>query len=337
MDIGKIFSRSWEIMWNNKVLWVFGILAGCGSRSSSTSFSSGSNYRIGPDGDINIPPELRRFFLEMERYFSDPENVFLFVLGAFCIAILLTVVTLLVGSVGRAGLIKGVLQLEEGLSLEGVEALWDASSNYVLRLFGLNLLVGLVLFVGMIVVMTLFILFSIVTLGFGALLICLLLPALLVGGVFISIFLEQANVALVAEDTGVGAALGRSWDILRGNKGNVIGVGVLIFILRLVVMVVFGLVMVFTLVSVFAAITVTGVDNMMGLFWGMAVATLMFGVIFLLFNGVLTTFTGAAWTLTYNGAVMSLAPIGAEAPLLEESEAEQEQEPDDDEGVIEEV
>ncbi|KAA0284012.1 MAG: hypothetical protein EDM79_02345 [Chloroflexi bacterium] len=28
IDLGKILTRSWQIIWNHKVLWIFGIFAG---------------------------------------------------------------------------------------------------------------------------------------------------------------------------------------------------------------------------------------------------------------------------------------------------------------------
>ena len=56
-DIGKILSRSWHILWNYRVLWVFGFflaLAAGGSR-----FGGSSNYSFG-DGREN-PPASERF------------------------------------------------------------------------------------------------------------------------------------------------------------------------------------------------------------------------------------------------------------------------------------
>ena len=36
MDFGEILSRAWQIIWKHKILWVFGILAGCSSTNSGT-------------------------------------------------------------------------------------------------------------------------------------------------------------------------------------------------------------------------------------------------------------------------------------------------------------
>jgi len=40
MDIGRILSRAWEILWKNKVLWIFGIFAGCASTSGGPGNAS---------------------------------------------------------------------------------------------------------------------------------------------------------------------------------------------------------------------------------------------------------------------------------------------------------
>ncbi len=31
MDYGEVLSKAWKIAWKFKVLWIFGILAGCGA------------------------------------------------------------------------------------------------------------------------------------------------------------------------------------------------------------------------------------------------------------------------------------------------------------------
>jgi len=72
MDYGEVLSKAWQITWKYKVLWIFGILAGCGGQFGNNSF----NYSLGGDGgpgpsgpsDIpNLPPGLRQFFFSIER------------------------------------------------------------------------------------------------------------------------------------------------------------------------------------------------------------------------------------------------------------------------------
>ena len=56
MNYGEILSKAWKIIWKNKILWLFGILAGCSasgvggsSGGWSSAGSSGTNTTIKPD------------------------------------------------------------------------------------------------------------------------------------------------------------------------------------------------------------------------------------------------------------------------------------------------
>ena len=63
-NFGEILTRAWQITWKYKVLWIFGILAGCTNGGGGGGGNSG--YRVGPS-DSNLPPEMKRFFHEMEN------------------------------------------------------------------------------------------------------------------------------------------------------------------------------------------------------------------------------------------------------------------------------
>ena len=58
-DFGDVLSRAWQIIWKHKVLWIFGILAGCSRGSSGFRGSSGGG---GGDngGTGQLPPEAMR-------------------------------------------------------------------------------------------------------------------------------------------------------------------------------------------------------------------------------------------------------------------------------------
>jgi hypothetical protein len=36
MDYGEVLTRAWQIIWKHKVLWIFGIFAGCSGQGGST-------------------------------------------------------------------------------------------------------------------------------------------------------------------------------------------------------------------------------------------------------------------------------------------------------------
>jgi hypothetical protein len=62
IDIGKILKRSWHILWNYKILWVFGfLLAMTGGGNASGSSGSGYNFggNTGNNGNNNYNPNFQ--------------------------------------------------------------------------------------------------------------------------------------------------------------------------------------------------------------------------------------------------------------------------------------
>ena len=54
MDIGEVLSRAWQIIWKHKVLWIFGILAGCASGGGGGNPGSGVSWQ-----SDKLPHQLR--------------------------------------------------------------------------------------------------------------------------------------------------------------------------------------------------------------------------------------------------------------------------------------
>ena len=55
MNIGDVLSQAWKTIWKHKVLWIFGIFAGC----SSASYSAGNG---GVSYQFDAPPDLQNWF-----------------------------------------------------------------------------------------------------------------------------------------------------------------------------------------------------------------------------------------------------------------------------------
>ena len=60
VDYGGVLRRAWQITWRHKILWIFGILAGC-SRSGSSGGSGNNNVRVNQQGGVDLPPEMQQF------------------------------------------------------------------------------------------------------------------------------------------------------------------------------------------------------------------------------------------------------------------------------------
>ena len=61
MNYGEVLTRAWKIVWKFKVLWIFGILASCGTGSNGRSGGGGNNvsYQF---SNGELPPQFEQFF-----------------------------------------------------------------------------------------------------------------------------------------------------------------------------------------------------------------------------------------------------------------------------------
>lgn len=312
MNIGEVLSRSWKITWKYKVLWIFGILAGCASGGGSGGGGNGLSYTY-DKGDL--PPWLdsvQRFNINVPDW-----QIALIVIMAILFTLLLIVLFIFLGTVGKVGLIRGAQQADGDAEKITFRELFSGSMRYFWRVFGLYLLVGILIIVAIVILTLLGIMGSVVTLGLA--LICLIPLACVLVPVFwfVWVIVEQASIAIVVEDLGIMDGLRRGWEVVRLNLGVmivmalilVIGIGLIGGIIISIPMFV---VAVPALVGAF-----TGSERSM---WGgLAIAGLCF-VAYLPFlivlRGILSTYIGTAWTLTY--LRLANQPPAEAMPLVEE-------------------
>lgn len=292
MDYGYVLKRAWEIIWKFKVLWIFGILASCGQATSSSWSNSG--YRFSSQ-DSNLFPQIERFFTQ-----PDPALIALMIgLGIF-IVLALIVVFILLGTIGRVGLIRGAMKAEQGAERLPFGELWRDGLKYFWRVFGLNLLVGVAIFLA---VLALFIPGVILTgLTFGLLLLCciplmcLFIPAMWA----VAVVIEQANIALVVENLGIIDAIKHGWQVVRNNIGNMILMSLILFLgVGLIGSIVIGLPIIIISAPAFIGAFSGTTDALRN---GLLISGLLFLVylpVLLLLSGILRSYTSSAWTLTY--------------------------------------
>ena len=120
-NFGEVLTRAWQITWKYKVLWIFGILAGCTNGGGGGSGGGGnSGYSTGPS-DQNLPPELQRFFYQMENFVDwVADNLWLFIAIMVLVFLVLMVISIFLGTIGRIGLIKGSYEAEQGAEKPGL-------------------------------------------------------------------------------------------------------------------------------------------------------------------------------------------------------------------------
>ncbi|MCI0518719.1 MAG: hypothetical protein L0Z70_00490 [Chloroflexi bacterium] len=312
MDYGSILSRAWKITWKYKVLWIFGILAGCSSGGGGNGGGNmGAQYQRG-----DMPSQYMPFFDWFENI---PDWQYAVLIGlAILVVLLLMALGIFLGTIGRVGLIRGVQQAEGGAERLTFGELFSGSMPYFWRVFGLNLLVGLGIMAFMILLVIVGIAGSVFTLGLGLLciipLICVLVPLLW----FVGVVLEQANNAIVLENIGIGDGLKRGWEVARDNVGVMI---VMALILILGVGLIGGLIIAMPLFLVVMPVAMGAMLGESSSFnTGMIIAAVCFVAylpFLITFGGILTTFTQTSWTLTY----MRLTKKEAALDLVEPGEA----------------
>jgi hypothetical protein len=309
-DFGGVLTRAWQITWKYKILWIFGIFAGC-SRNSGPGFNWNTNRNELPQNWTYNPGQA-------EQWVSQNWWVIALIILAI---ILLVLLAILLGTIGRIGLIRGTLQAEEGAQSLSFNNLFSGSTPFFWRVFGLTFLIGVIF----LLIMLPFILFGVITAGLGFLCLLPLICVLMIVGMAVNLVVELANVAIVRENLGIVDGWRRGWEMARLNPGPVILMAIILFVITFVV----GLLIVIPVIAVAvpAAIAIAlGANGSNNYVMPLLLAGLCF-VAFLpvgiFINGVVNTFVGSAWTLTYLRLVPpAAAPTPpAEPPALTEANA----------------
>ncbi|MCB8979825.1 MAG: hypothetical protein H6657_20635 [Ardenticatenaceae bacterium] len=308
MDYGNLFRRSWDIVWQNKYLFILGFLAALGGGGRGNNF----NYSFpnsSSSGSPNIPADA---FAEFRDFWAQYGGM---VLGLLCFLFILGIVFWLVRLAAQGGLIESVNRIEAGEKMSFGKA-FSAGVARIWSLVGLNLLLNLpfilvgLIFAGISV--------SILAAGsnsgmfagnaspfFGlmacvGLLACVLIPL----GIVIAIIQPFAQRGLMLKQLGVVESIRHGWQVVRENIGDVILLGVAFLMIGFL----FGfLTFVVTVPLAFLAAGPFILDAIQGneiAFGVTEVASLAFGGICLgllaaAVNSALTTYRSATVTLAY--------------------------------------
>jgi len=308
-DFGNVLTRAWQIIWKNKILWIFGILASCTRGGGGGGCGGNTGYQFS-SGDQ--PPfaddQFTRQMEQIVQWFT--ENWWVLVAIAI-VLILLALVFALIGYIGKIGLIRGTYMAETGATSLNFGELFSGSLPYFWRVFGLSFLIGL----AFAVIIIPLVLLGVVTAGIGFLciapLICILIPLAWV----IMVIVEQANAAIVIEDLRMFDGFKRGWEVVRANLGPVI-------IMALILIFGGGIVSIIFAIPIFLMIIPLMPSLIAGEFQrsGLLIAGLCFVAylpILILLNGILSAYIQSAWTLTY----MRLTAPRENAPVLVEANA----------------
>lgn len=314
MDFGQLFSRAWNICWNNKWLFLLGFLAAltAGNSSSNVNYQFGAeDFPLGPNGQL--PPGFEQ---NIERAI---EAALPIVIGLTCFALLLGIAFWLLRLTAQAGLIRAAADADAGQKISLGKAFSDGF-RYLPRFIALNLLFFVPLFVLVFVSVIVFAVSfsaslvallagnSVDTNAFGGVLgivglcACLLLCLTIPLGILIAILQPYAQRGVVLEELGVFASVGRAWRVLTGNLANSILLLLLYIVIGIAVAVVVGIVLfpigVLLALPSLSGIFLTGSLDVAGLIITF-VGFLIIGFIGALVAAIWTTFRSVSFTLAY--------------------------------------
>ena len=318
MDFGEVLNKAWKIIWKFKVLWLFGILAGCGQGSGG---GSSSNYKSFNTSNGNLPPELRRFFAQIGRFFNtaDTGEILLIIGGLILFFLILWLVMLSLSTVGKVGLIQGTVKADQGGDILTFGELFESGKPFFWRILGLNFLLGFIITAATLLLILPIIGITAITMGIGLIclfpLICIFIPVVWLANIVI----EQANIALIVEDLGIRAAIIRGWEIVRDNSGNMAIMALILLLggagVRFVLAIPFVLIAIPIFIGIAGGIASESESILNG---GLAIAGLCFVAylpVLIFLNGILRSYIAAAWTLVYlRLSTAASAPVTLKIP-----------------------
>ena len=305
MDYGKVLSKAWKTIWKHKILWLFGILAGCsasggsggGGGSASSNISNSSGGTGFQDGPSFLGPQAQRNFEQFSRTLTDIQpGVWVMIgLGVLVLILVISILSLLLGTLGTTGVIKGAgmadraSEDEKPISLGKIfKGIKPHYWKVVLLTFGLRV-VGLI--VGLILALPI-VLFAVCTCFLG---LFLLIPV----GWFIQTMVTFSTIAIIEEDLGIFDAIARAWNLMIKNLGQVAVMFLILGVGQFVIGLLIALPVFASFLPVVINIISTGAEAIRT---GLIVSGVMFLIalpLTIFLSGVLRAYVLTSWTLTY--------------------------------------
>lgn len=308
MNYGEILEKAWKIIWKFKVLWIFGLLASCGTGGGGGSGGGGSSSQndFQNGGSNFLPPEIANRFeqlgQQLESWAETPGfwmTIALITLGVILFIFLLSLLFTAIRSLGLIGLVRGTWQADEGAQRLPFGELLKGSFPYLGRVFLFLLLLGLAGGVLAFILVIPLVLVAVLTLGIGLLcilpLLCLLIPI----GMLVSTFEQQVIVAMVGEDLGIMDGVKRAWNLMRDNLGPVAVMTLILFVGGAIVGVVLALpILIVAMPAVIGIVAGEGAVLTGGLIIS-GVLLLVYILVATVLGSILHAYIGSAWTLTF--------------------------------------
>ncbi|MCL4261713.1 MAG: hypothetical protein KJ069_00790 [Anaerolineae bacterium] len=304
MDYGQILSRSWQITWKNKFLWVLGFLAALTRISSNTSSYQTNSSEMTPEA---VEQMMQGMAL---------------LVGLGCLFLLIGVALWLLSLAAKGGLITAVSRIDNGERVTLGEA-FSAGLSRISTLVGMNLLLYLPIFLIVVVSVV-----GAITLlagsgitfasfadepsaagealaaTFGLIFFCFC--GLICGLVLLGILLQFINAfayrGIMLRGLGAIASLSHGWQVFRSNFVEVLLLSMLFFVISIafgmavaVVLAPLALILFVPMMAMASGGSTPGTAEIFLLSGG----ALCLGILGAALASVLTTWQSAAFTLAY--------------------------------------
>jgi hypothetical protein len=242
IDIGKIIKRAWHILWNYKVLWIFGLLlaltAGRGGGNGSSYQFSGGDYQNGYNPNYSqTDPRWREFADWVEHnlvpLFDHPERyvptLIWIGIGFLLFILLISVIFAVIRYPSEAAVIRMVDEYEQSGTKLGFKQGWKLGwSRRAFRMWVIDLVISLpaILFVALIIGLGVLLFFSIESgrsgLAVGAVITAigctfLFLFAFIILMVFLGLLRQFFIRRAALEEASVGDSFRHGWAMFKRN------------------------------------------------------------------------------------------------------------------------
>ena len=308
MDFGEILSKAWKTIWKHKILWLFGLLAGCGAASSGGGGGGGApsaaqtNYQFGT-GDVQsfLSPSVERGLEDFFQFLTDVPVWAWIAIGVFflVLSLVLSILFLMVSTLGTTGVIKGAGMADKAdpdAKPISFGEIFKAIKPYFWKVFLVNFglrIAGMVL--GLFIAVPI-ILLAVCTCFIG---LFLLVPV----GWFINLMVIFTTIAIIEEDMGIFEGIKRAWQVIIRQLGNVVVMFLILGIGQMIGSLIIGLPLIAIPIPLLINLLVTG-------FRTVTTGVIVSGILFLVFlpfaiflGGVLRAYVLSSWTLTFRRLV----------------------------------
>ncbi|MFN8482918.1 MAG: hypothetical protein U0768_07715 [Anaerolineae bacterium] len=323
MDFGALLTRSVEITWRHRALWLYGFLLalfGGAGGGINWQFPGGGGGGGSSTPSTTTPPTIPGVpqIDELGRQVSSIPAAVWLTLGAavVCLILLLIVVSVVIQSVSRGALI-GMVGRVETAGRTGIREGWHFGwSRFGWRIFAIGFLIRLAMFFLALILGGVFVAFFVGSAGAAAsrsgfaaaliplfcLVLLIVLPLMLVVAFLITVLYNLATRHTVLADQGVLDSFGAAWGLVRANPLNLF----ILVVIEVAIGIVWGIVL-FIVLGIFAAIVAVGpalAAYAVTQAWGPTLLAAVPGLILMFLLGVaLNTlwqvFYETLWTLAY--------------------------------------